>query len=269
MKKTTEQSAPELGNDSENVASAHLPSSLWDAWFLCGTGRSAAFIDTDSTLGFFTNWFPPVGDVVGAPGWQLSDLALDDKGVSQYTVLIRYIGDASIRPAHFGRYQLRRPHIQASSIYGPSAERPLSVQQAIHSIRYQTNLTWSQIAKALGVQARSLHYWVEGRPATGTNVERVMELMGAVNRVDAGDPDKTTRRLLEPRGTDPSIYMDFCERNGQQRVLSPAQFGTDSETELQHHAAFRPSDLIDALHDEIGSMEGEYVKTVRRTSQSE
>ena len=161
-----------------------------------------------------------------------------------------------------------RPQQPAPSTTHEAARAP-TVVQAIHEIRYKTNLTWSQMAKALGVQPRSLHYWSEGRAASGRNAERLMEFVHEINKLDAGDPDATTRQLLAPREAEPSVFVEFCMRNAPpKRKLQSLGLDVDDD-EIRRRLVFRPADLLDARHDSIGPMVGDYVDTVQTTDQTE
>lgn len=137
------------------------------------------------------------------------------------------------------------------------------VQQVLLDIRAKTDLTWAQIARAIGVQRRSLHFWAEGRAANAKNTERLMDLAQAINQLDRGDAAETTALLLTPQDAQPSVFEQFCWRNqaaepGEPRPL-PHQLAPE---ERARRRSLRPIDRLETLHDGEEPMVGEYVGTV-------
>ena len=267
MTEATGQSA--AGFETSVSAEADSSASQWDAWILRGTASSAAFLDEVSVHNFFATCLPPVGGVVSIPHQWLPNHEFHDEKRAPYLFVLTQIADTNIRIAH-GDQRHVALHTHGSVLGAEhSTPRQTSIQQIVHEIRYKTNLTWSQIANALDVQPRSLHYWAEGRPANSGNVERIMELAREINRLATDDPAETTNRLLAPRDAEPSVYMDFCQRSEDAKIRKPGSLGIRvDDDDPRRRPVFRPSQLIDARHDEVGSMEGEYVKTIRRTDPS-
>ena len=92
----------------------------------------------------------------------------------------------------------------------PTSGPPPS-QRALAELRSMTNLTWTQLARALGVQRRSLHFWAQGESPSASNLERLMQLVRIVRIVDRGDQIETTRFLIEPQGELPSPFDLLCD----------------------------------------------------------
>lgn len=88
---------------------------------------------------------------------------------------------------------------------------PPASQTALSELRQRTQLTWAQLARMLGVQRRSLHFWARGERPSASNLERLMRIVGIVRAVDRGDPGETTSVLLEPRRSGVSAFTLLCE----------------------------------------------------------
>ena len=88
---------------------------------------------------------------------------------------------------------------------------PPASQTALAEIRSMTDLTWSQLARALGVRRRSLHFWAQGESPSASNMERLMQLVRIVRIIDRGNRVETTRFLIEPRGEGLSPFELLCE----------------------------------------------------------
>ena len=91
-------------------------------------------------------------------------------------------------------------------------QRSLSPQRALAELRSKTELTWGQLARALGVNRRSLHFWAQGERPSASNLERLMELVEIVRGIDGGDPTETTETMLEPHGSEPSMFAILCDQ---------------------------------------------------------
>jgi len=91
-------------------------------------------------------------------------------------------------------------------------QRSMSPQRALAELRSKTELTWGQLARALGVSRRSLHFWAQGERPSASNLEHLMELVEVVRGIDDGDPARTTATLLEPHGSEPSMFALLCDR---------------------------------------------------------
>lgn len=91
-------------------------------------------------------------------------------------------------------------------------QKGLSPQRALAELRSRTELTWGQLARALGVNRRSLHFWAQGERPSASNFERLMDLVEIVRGIDDGDPTTTTETLLEPHGGGPSMFARLCDQ---------------------------------------------------------
>jgi transcriptional regulator with XRE-family HTH domain len=75
------------------------------------------------------------------------------------------------------------------------------VQQLRDEIARRTRLTREQIARAIGVDRRSLSAWVKGGATPGTDkLERLQLLADVVRDIDATDPGRATEVLLSRSG---------------------------------------------------------------------
>jgi transcriptional regulator with XRE-family HTH domain len=80
-----------------------------------------------------------------------------------------------------------------------SAPRPAkeAVQQLRDDIARRTRLTREQIARAIGVNRRSLSAWVKGQATPSTDKQERLQLLADVVRdIDATDSDRATEVLL-------------------------------------------------------------------------
>lgn len=145
----------------------------------------------------------------------------------------------------------------------PAVPESPGVQQVLQDIRVKTDLTWAQIARALGVQRRSLHFWAEGRAANAKNTERLMDLAQVINQIDTGDAAATTALLLTPQGVQLSAFEQVCRRN---RASEPDELRTLPDQlapeERKRRRAVRPIDRLETRHDGEEPMVGEYLGTV-------
>jgi len=81
-----------------------------------------------------------------------------------------------------------------STTAGPRFVPPESL---IARIRQLSGLTWEQLAKLCGTSRRTLHLWASGRRMQAANEERLLRILGILERIDAGSSDQNRRRLLE------------------------------------------------------------------------
>ena len=88
--------------------------------------------------------------------------------------------------------------------------RIASGQRVLAELRGKTEFTWEQLARVLGVNRRSLHFWARGERASASNLERLIHLVEIVRSVDQGDPAETTALLLESRSVPSSPFALLC-----------------------------------------------------------
>jgi transcriptional regulator with XRE-family HTH domain len=139
------------------------------------------------------------------------------------------------------------------------AELPSSAR--IQQIRHQSGLTWSQLAAIFDVDRRSLHFWVKGERPSSENAVRLERIAAIVKRLDAGNPERTRQRLLEPITEAQSVMdlliekrdRDVLDLLAQPRSVRPRgrrRPPTLSPEERQRRNAFTPAELLEARHDD-------------------
>ncbi len=112
-----------------------------------------------------------------------------------------------------------------------ATEEPPASQTALAELRSRTQLTWAQLARALQVQRRSLHFWAQGERPSASNLERLMGVVGIVRSLDQGDPARTTSYILEPLNDGLSPYVLLCEgRESELQTLLSKQETSSSST---------------------------------------
>lgn len=146
-------------------------------------------------------------------------------------------------------------------------DEPPPSQSALAELRSKTQLTWAQLARALGVQRRSLHFWARGERPSAANFERLMRVIGIVRAAEAGDAAQTTSFLLGSTGSGPSPFTLLCEgrddevlkllttrqRQGDDAALRPRRPPQLSrESRERRRGGVSPLEKLDTLHDEPG-----------------
>lgn len=154
---------------------------------------------------------------------------------------------------------------------------PPPSQSVVAELRSRTQLTWAQLARALGVQRRSLHFWARGERPSAANLERLMGILGMVRSIDRGDPSETTAMLLESQGDRPSAFALLCEgRDEEVLELLRGRFAGVTETRerprrpprltaeerARRRGGFSPIDRLDALHDVHVPPAGKVIGTI-------
>lgn len=198
----------------------------------------------------------PRGDVlvawtlIGTSGWA----ALDDER----------LGLSLLLDLGTNNGQLRQP--------GPPPS-----QTVLAEVRRKTQLTWAQLARALGVQRRSLHFWARGERPSAANLERLIRIHGIVRAIDRGDPAATTAVLLESRGDRSSPFALLCEGRDDEvlELLRPQRAFTGASRErprrppplsgeerARRRGGFSPLDRLDALHGGQMPPTGQVIATV-------
>jgi transcriptional regulator with XRE-family HTH domain len=187
--------------------------------------------------------------IVGTSGWS----ALDDDGLGCLSLL----GPGT----HSGWLR----HVDAH----PS-------QSVLAELRSKTQLTWAQLARALGVQRRSLHFWARGERPSAANLERLMRILGIVRAIDRGDPAETTAFLFESLPGRPSPFALLCEGRDEELLefLRPRQQAETSpqrrrrpprlspEERDRRQGGVSPLDRLDALHDDQIQPIGKVIATI-------
>jgi|GEM_PF-3836667 len=142
------------------------------------------------------------------------------------------------------------------------ASDPPASQRALAELRSMTNLTWTQLARALGVQRRSLHFWAQGESPSASNMERLMRFVRIVRTVDRGDQIETTRFLIEPQGERPSPFDLLCDGRVDDVLALVQQSAIRQDTrrasrrppplsrsQRSRRRGIPPLERLDAMHD--------------------
>ena len=82
---------------------------------------------------------------------------------------------------------------------GPSIQRQLprfDASAAIEELRKLTSLPLTTLAALLGVERRSVYFWIEGRPISQDNQSRLETLQALARRLDRGEPSQTADAVL-------------------------------------------------------------------------
>lgn len=82
-----------------------------------------------------------------------------------------------------------------------AAPDPAAEASLVKWIKEQSGLTWDQIAGALGVSRRTLHFWANGARVSADNAE-ALHAFAAVVRAAAGGSPAATRSALLATGDD-------------------------------------------------------------------
>jgi|GEM_PF-3162149 len=78
----------------------------------------------------------------------------------------------------------------------------------VRQLRDRAGLTWDQLARAFGVDKRSLHNWAGGAPMNAANRERLQRLLALIAFIDRGFVDQTRAALLTPT-PDGQLVLDW------------------------------------------------------------
>lgn len=154
---------------------------------------------------------------------------------------------------------------------------PPPSQSVVAELRSRTQLTWAQLARALGVQRRSLHFWARGERPSAANLERLMGILGIIRAIDRGDPSETTAMLLESQGNGPSAFALLCEGRDDEvlELLRGHSVGARETRERRHRpprltaeerarrrGGFSPIDRLGTLHDVHLAPAGKVIGTI-------
>ncbi len=77
----------------------------------------------------------------------------------------------------------------------PTRSRP-----DVSAIRSASGLSWQQIASAVGVSRRSVHYWANGGKISELHSDRLQELAREVESLSYLTPEEVRARLTKPDG---------------------------------------------------------------------
>ena len=63
------------------------------------------------------------------------------------------------------------------------------------AIHEKSGLSYTEIARLIGVERRSVYFWLEGRSITAEHRDHISEMHGLVQRVDTGSPTRVADAL--------------------------------------------------------------------------
>ncbi len=185
-----------------------------------------------------------------ARGPDRTSLAATDFPVGIRTTQRLALGDDSTSTA---AHTLTRPvRHQAPAAASPTAD-------VVRQLRDRSGLTWDQLARAVGVDKRSLHNWAGGAPTSAANQERLQRLLALVMFVDRGFVDQNRAALLTPT-PDGQLVLDWLARGRDtevQSLLGPGPSPTpgrrpEASVSADERARRRPpppADLLDGRDD--------------------
>jgi DNA-binding XRE family transcriptional regulator len=83
-------------------------------------------------------------------------------------------------------------------LFSPSASSTEATQTVVNEVRKLSGLTWEQLALALNVSRRSLHFWASGQPLSRSHEESVNQLLSTLRYINRGSAAINRRVLLSP-----------------------------------------------------------------------
>ena len=124
------------------------------------------------------------------------------------------------------------------TIYQVSVVRPISgrsLRDSVVLLREISGLTWEQLAKLFGVSRRAVHLWASGGRMNSAHVDRLNEVLSVIRSIQGDTVEQRREFLLAPRADGRSLYESMlASRRHNEGINAPA---------------FRPEQLIEALHD--------------------
>jgi transcriptional regulator with XRE-family HTH domain len=112
-----------------------------------------------------------------------------------------------------------------------------SLQSSVLLLRDMSGLTWEQLAKLFGVSRRAIHLWASGGRMNSAHSERLNAILSAIQHLEADTAEQRRQMLLAPRADGRSLYEGLLEGRRKSRGVNAP--------------AFRPEQLVEALHDRL------------------
>jgi len=106
---------------------------------------------------------------------------------------------------------------------------------SVRSLRQRSGLTLDELAYIFGVSRRTLHNWSTGGQVSASHAQAIASVIGAVHRVDTGNPKLTRSKLLAPTENGTTLFSRLAQQH-----RSIATTGGP---------AYRPDELLAARHD--------------------
>jgi transcriptional regulator with XRE-family HTH domain len=121
---------------------------------------------------------------------------------------------------------------------GEGEELGSSLDTTLLQLKKRADLSWGEVAEALGVSSRSIHLWMKGARISPRHARRIAELSALVATEDQGNPARTRSRLYAPTTDGTSRLEGFARasRPERKRPLSsqrPADFLSSEDEEVE------------------------------------
>jgi hypothetical protein len=112
-----------------------------------------------------------------------------------------------------------------------------SLQSSVLQLRNLSGLTWGQLAKLFGVSRRAIHLWASGGRMNSAHSERLNEILSVVRGIETDTGEQRREILLAPQADGRSLYESLLQGLSKTRGVNAP--------------AFRPEQLVEALHDRL------------------
>lgn len=93
----------------------------------------------------------------------------------------------------------------------------LDLGGTVRQLRHRTGLSWAQLAEALGISRRAIHFWADGGNISAANAARLSAISAQVDELGSIPPDEVRLAILVgDRGT-PPLMKQWLAANGRAR----------------------------------------------------
>lgn len=110
---------------------------------------------------------------------------------------------------------------------------PTRHQLNVAALRRSSGLSWQQIADAIGVSRRAVHYWANGGNISALHRSRLEELAAEVQQLGYLEPQEVRARLTDPSGEHQSLLERMASGHRRDRAPQPTavdrMFASDPE----------------------------------------
>lgn len=122
---------------------------------------------------------------------------------------------------------------------------PIATETApeiLDEIKSLSGLTWDQIGRAMGVNRRSVHFWLNGRPLSADKEERLHTVAQVIRTLTADSQLKTRTRLLDKSGGRSVFDHLVAGTTDEAMTLANARAASTQSAVLFSHTPRRLSD---------------------------
>lgn len=133
-----------------------------------------------------------------------------------------------------------------------------ATRRAVSELRLLSGLTWELLAGIFGVSARSVHFWISGKPLSADHERRVLGVLDVIRLADRGSARANRTALFEASGGVTAYALltagDLASARAQlgqgegRRVINHVPMSAEARRAL---APLPPEMLVGALHDPI------------------